>query len=219
MTVMWAKLVTAAAVTTIVAACADNRGAARDKAAVRQSGDTSVAQAAWDPSAWSPPKVEALPDDSLGRAVRRGRALLVATRDSLPRFVGGNLNCTSCHLDEGRRANSAPLSGVFARYPRYLERTGAVISIEERINYCFTRSLAGSRLPHDSREMQDLVAYFAYISRGVPVGSRVANEGMPQMPKLSGDTTRGAAVYAATCVRCHGADGAGIALVPALWGP
>ena len=42
---------------------------------------------------------------------------------------------------------------------------------------------------------------------------------MPKMPTLAGNTDRGAALYEATCARCHGADGAGIANAPALWGP
>ena len=42
-------------------------------------------------------------DGPLGAAIRRGRALLVATRDSLPGHVGNQLRCVSCHLDEGRR--------------------------------------------------------------------------------------------------------------------
>ena len=95
------------------------------------------------------------------------------TRDSLRSYVGGSLNCVSCHLEEGRRANAAPLVGVFARYPTYMLRSGAVVPIEDRVNYCFTRSLAGSKLPPDSREMQDIVAYLAYISRGVPNGEHV----------------------------------------------
>src|SRR2546421_6384634 len=86
-------------------------------------------------------------------SVYRGLALMTHTRDSLPAYVGGNLNCVSCHLDEGRRPNAAPLSGVFARFPKYLDRSGAVIPVEDRVNYCFTRSLAGSKLPVDSREM------------------------------------------------------------------
>jgi thiosulfate dehydrogenase len=42
---------------------------------------------------------------------------------------------------------------------------------------------------------------------------------MPAMPRGDGDTSRGAEVYRASCARCHGADGAGMAKVPALWGP
>jgi len=204
-----------------VGACrpGDQQATDRTAATVRQNGGTKTSPAEWDAAAWKPPAVATLNDDSLGRAVRRGLALLTATHDSLPRFVGGNLNCTSCHLEEGRRATAAPLSGVFARFPKYLDRTGAVIPLEDRVNYCFTRSLAGSRLPNDSREMQDIVAYLAFLSRGVPVGSHIAVEGMPQMPKLVGDTPRGATLFASNCVRCHGPDGVGIANVPALWGP
>ena len=171
------------------------------------------------PESWSPPAVDSTPDDPYEVAVYRGLALLTHTRDSLPRFVGGNLNCTSCHLDEGRRPNAAPLTGVFARYPRYIDRAAAVIPIEDRVNYCFTRSLAGSKLPNGSREMQDIVAYLSYISRDVPVGSHVSGEGMPKMPSLTGDSASGHALFTENCVRCHGADGAGIGPVPALWGP
>ena len=42
-------------------------------------------------------------------------AILTHTRDSLPTYAPSSLNCTSCHLDEGRRPNAAPLAGVMAR--------------------------------------------------------------------------------------------------------
>ena len=76
---------------------------------------------------------------------------------------------------------------MFARYPRYIDRSGAVVSIEDRVNYCMTRSLAGSKLPNDSREMQDIVAYLAFMARGVPIGAHLPIEGMPAMPKAVGD--------------------------------
>jgi thiosulfate dehydrogenase len=171
------------------------------------------------PETWSPPVVDSTPDDPYEAAVYRGLALLTHTRDSLPEFVGGNLNCTSCHLDEGRRRNAAPLAGVFARYPRFIDRASAVVPLEDRINYCFTRSLAGSRLPNGSREMQDIVAYLMYISREVPVGAHVVGEGIPKMPVLVGDSAAGHALFTANCERCHAADGAGVGPAPALWGP
>lgn len=45
---------------------------------------------------------------------RRGAALLAATSDSLPRFVGARMRCFSCHLGDGRRANAIPLIGSYA---------------------------------------------------------------------------------------------------------
>lgn len=165
------------------------------------------------------PADSAIPRDSVGVAMRRGLALLAHTSDSLPAFALSNLRCLSCHLDGGRRADVAPLLGAYTRYPRYVDRTGAVVSIEERINYCFTRSLAGKRLPSSSRAMQDMVSYLAFLSTGVPGRAHVRGEGMPKMPTLAGDTARGARLFGSACVRCHGADGAGTALAPALWGP
>jgi thiosulfate dehydrogenase len=176
------------------------------------------------------PPDSAMPMSGLGRAMRRGRALLQHTRDSLPQYVGSNLRCVSCHVDDGRRVDAAPLVGAYARYPRYVDRTGAVVTLEERINYCFTRSLAGRRLPNSSREMQEIVSYLAFLSIGVPTGAHVRGEGMVRMPKLTGDTARGAKLLISACVRCHGVSGQGgqvpgggksglPTFAPALWGP
>jgi thiosulfate dehydrogenase len=196
--------------------CSNGRANERDSAA---SSGAAAAPASWDPSRWRPPSLAELSDDSVSAAVRRGFALITATHDSLPEFTGSNLNCTSCHLDEGRRATASPFGGVFARYPRYIDRTGAVVPIEDRVNYCFTRSLAGTRLPNDSRAMQDIVAYLAFVSRGVPVGATVGPAKMPAIRAGRGSAQRGAESYDASCARCHGADGAGLAKAPALWGP
>ncbi|MES2178323.1 MAG: c-type cytochrome [Gemmatimonadota bacterium] len=161
----------------------------------------------------------AIPDGPLGISIRRGKALIEHTPDSLPAYVGGNLKCSSCHLDAGLRPNAAPLAGVHARFPKYLERSDAVIPLEDRVNYCFTRSLAGRALPTRSREMVDIIAYLAFISRGAPAGGHVAGEGMPKMVALASDSGRGHEVFTNNCARCHGADGGGVAVVPALWGP
>ena len=173
----------------------------------------------WNPNTWQPPVVDSTPDDPFEIAVYRGLALLTHTRDSLPAYVGGSLNCTSCHLDEGRRPNAAPLVGAVARFPKFMDRSGAVVPIEDRINYCFTRSLAGSKLPPDSREMQDIVAYLAFISTDVPTGEHVRGEGLAKMPPMTGDSSRGRRLFTDNCVRCHGNNGAGLGPIPALWGP
>jgi thiosulfate dehydrogenase len=115
--------------------------------------------------------------------------------------------------------DAAGLIGVAARFPKYMDRTGAVISLQDRVNYCFTRSLAGRKIPTDSREMTDIMAWLAFISTGVPAGADVKGTGMPKMPKLSGDTARGAEVYRTICTACHGPEGQGMPpAIPALWG-
>lgn len=181
--------------------------------------------APFDPASWRPPADSEIPPDSLGAAIRRGLAILRNTTDSLPGYAPGEITCTNCHLDGGRNPNAAPLTGTYARFPKYLERTGAVIGLADRINYCFTRSLAGARLPVESREMQDLIAYIAWLSRGVPVGEggRLPGAaGLPELPLLVGSAATGESLYVARCAACHQASGEGTRMlsprVPALWG-
>jgi thiosulfate dehydrogenase len=176
----------------------------------------SVAERAW-PADW--PTDTAFPDGPLGVSVRRGRAILMATRDSLPAYVGNDLRCTSCHLDEGRRPGGIPWVGVYGRFPQYRSRSARVLVLEDRINDCLRRSLHGRALPPESRAMRDMVAYMAWLSRGIPVGATVSGQGLPRMEALAGDGARGEGIFAGRCASCHGADGQGTLQAPPLWGP
>ena len=69
--------------------------------------------------------------------------------------------------------------------------------------------------------MVDLLAYLAFISKDIPVGTAIAGaSGLPSMPDtLQGDVERGKALFTAkTCITCHGANGEGNTVFPALWG-
>lgn len=160
-----------------------------------------------------------LPTGDLGLAIERGRAILLATSDSLPGYVGNGLRCTSCHLDEGRRPNAMPWVGVTARFPQYRSRNAAVQRLEDRINDCFERSLSGRPLRWEDPAMRDIVAYMAWLSTGVPQGSKVPGQGLPLGSAEPGDTVHGAAVFSRECARCHGVGGEGMAAYPPLWGP
>src|SRR5207245_8113577 len=150
----------------------------------------------------------ALPGGPLGAAIQRGRALLLATRDSLPAHVGNRLRCASCHLDEGRRPTGS-LVGAYARYPQYRPRSGTVETIEYRVNDCFRRSLNGTPLASDGGDMRDIVAYLSFLSRHVPIAPGFPPPAPNRLAKLSGfraDTASGARRYGAVCARCHGPD-------------
>lgn len=155
----------------------------------------------------------------MGVAVRRGRSILAATRDSLPAHVGSLLRCFSCHLDEGRRAAGLPLVGSYTRYPQYRLRRARVDLIEDRVNDCFVRSLNGHAIAADGDDMRDIVSYLAWLSRGVAVGDSVKPDGAAALKTLVPDTVHGARIFAESCVRCHGASGQGAGIVPPLWGP
>ena len=186
----------------------------------KHASGAKVAAVTFSETAWKAPRETDIPGDSLGASVKRGLYLLRFTPESLPQYATSSLRCTSCHQDDGLKASSAPLSGSHARFPKYLTRAGAVIALADRVNYCFTRSLAGNAIPVGSREMVDILAYLAFISHDVPVGTKTAGaDGLIAMKdSLAGDTTRGRELFEKTCVVCHLKDGRGNGPIPALWG-
>ncbi|MEP6690386.1 MAG: c-type cytochrome [Gemmatimonadaceae bacterium] len=196
----------------VLALAACERVTAKPAAAVARAEQAPVA---------APLRVPAdseIPAGPLGVSIRRGRALLLDTRDSLPRNVGNALRCASCHLDGGMRAWSSPWIGVYARFPQYRSRSASVNVLEDRINDCFERSMNGTALSATSREMRDIVAYMAFLSRGIPVGGEVEGQGFAKLTPVAGDSTRGARLFGATCAVCHGAAGEGTRVAPPVWG-
>ncbi|MEQ1568596.1 MAG: c-type cytochrome [Myxococcota bacterium] len=178
------------------------------------------APAAVTPATWEAPPIEAIPEGPLGDSIKRGRDLFLKTNELLPEYATGNLTCGNCHLKEGRQLGAAALVGVHGRFPKYMERTGAVITLQDRVNYCFTRSLAGNRLPVDSQEMTDFMSYLAFLSEGAPAHGKVAGVDIPVVKGFTGDKGKGEALYVEKCQVCHQADGAGVrGSFPSLWGP
>ncbi|WP_411281998.1 c-type cytochrome [Gemmatimonas sp.] len=141
----------------------------------------------------------------------RGLALMSAFRDSLPEHSGNALRCVSCHLDNGTRPSAMSWQGTAARYPRYRARPGYEETLARRVNECVARSLAGRMLPEDGQEMRDMLAYLETL-RALPRPAPVDSV------KLVGVVARGDVGYAGQCARCHGANGAGMTVAPAVWG-
>lgn len=151
-------------------------------------------------------------------SLRRGRAIIHSTRDSLPANAKATLSCANCHMADGTQANAMPLVGSYARFPQFRARSGRVDMIEDRINDCFERSMNGRALVRGGRDMRDIVAYLAFLSRGFPVGAEMDGQATPALAALRGDTVRGQTVFSTSCVACHGADGGGTMAGPPLWG-
>lgn len=174
---------------------------------------------------WSVPDVDALPDDPWGKAVRLGRDLTVHTAsligpeasDPAMRFAGSALQCSDCHLKAATQRFAMPFVGVYANYPQYSAREGRVITIEDRINGCMTRSVNGRPLPLDSEPMRAFIAYIKFLSEGRPVGVRADGLGVTPLPLLTraADPHAGQAVFQRMCALCHGPDGLGRRAGPA----
>lgn len=157
------------------------------------------------------PAESTIPSGPKGLAIIEGKKLLTETRQRLPKHVGNGLNCTSCHLAGGTTANASPWVGIWGVFPEYRSRSGKVISLTERVNDCFERSMNGKPLAYDSVEMNNILAYMQWLSTGVPTGTSVKGRGFVAIDKkLKPDAVHGKAVYMAQCASCHGASGTGI---------
>jgi thiosulfate dehydrogenase len=191
-----------------------------------------------NPPIWTVPEIGALPDDANGRLVRKGRDLVTATyayigplvADPEKRYAGNSLACSDCHLNAGTKMFGLPIFGLFDVYPHYSARSGAGITIEDRVNQCMTRSMNGRPLSENAPEMTAIVAYLKFLSSGVAPGQTLPGLGSGHMPELgrAADPERGLQIYERGCGNCHGAEGAGFRqlypagnpgyLIPPLWG-
>ena len=172
------------------------------------------------------PKENAIPEGPIGDAIRYGKKVLTETQTYAIGYVGNGLNCSSCHLDAGRKAYASPWVGLWGVFPEYRSRSATINSLQERVNDCFERSMNGKPLPYDSDEMRGILAYIWWLSKDVPTGAVVKGRAFARVSiNRPPDPNHGKMVYDAKCAPCHGADGQGREgpngeyLFPPLWGP
>lgn len=176
-------------------------------------------------SRFSPPAADAIPDNEFGQVVRKGQDYFLHTSRLLPQYTGNSLNCVNCHIDAGRRADSAPMWGAYVLYPAYRKKNGHVNTLAERLQGCFRYSMNGEAPAADSEAIVALSSYMYWLASNAPTGVKLAGQGYKRLPEPAQkmDLERGKAVYAAQCAVCHGANGqgrktAGVTVFPALWG-
>ena len=178
-----------------------------------------------DSSAFETPRLADMLATPNADQVVHGMRLHLETKALLPQNVGNSLNCTSCHLNVGTVADGSPFVGVSAFFPSYAPRAGRIITIEERINGCFLRSMNGKPLSKDSADMEAMVAYFDWMKRETRAQDKVVGRGVGKVdPAIKPNVENGKQVYATQCAVCHGRDGEGLkqadgrVIYPPLWG-
>ena len=174
---------------------------------------------------FQPQPESSLPGGEYGKVIRLGEQIFTNTGQFAARYVGNDLSCASCHLDAGRKPDSAPLWASFIHYPAYRSKTGQVDTLASRIQGCFQFSMNGNAPPQDGEIMTALQTYAFWLAKGAPVGTPVAGSGYPKLkkPAEAPDYARGEKVYAQNCALCHGPDGQGQRsgdqqVFPPLWG-
>lgn len=174
---------------------------------------------------FAPPEAHAIPDNEFGEMVKKGQDIFLLTPQNAKGYVGNSLNCASCHLDAGRRADSSPLWAAYVLYPAYRSKNQHVNTLAERLQGCFQYSMNGIAPPADSEVIVALQSYMYWLAQGAPTGVKLKGQGYPDLdePAQRPDFVRGQHVYEQNCALCHGADGQGQkaegkTVFPALWG-
>ncbi len=175
--------------------------------------------------AFEPPARDELPDNEYGRMIRLGEQIFNQTGRHAASFVGNDLSCANCHLDSGRKPDSAPMWAAYVHYPAFRAKTGQVDTFASRLQGCFEYSMNGKAPPADSEVITALQTYAFWLAKGAPVGMPVQGSGYPKLPKPAQppDYVRGEVVYREHCALCHGDDGQGQRVgehqvFPPLWG-
>lgn len=174
---------------------------------------------------FKPPADADIPNNAFGHLVRRGQDLFMNTKALAPEYVGNEMNCVNCHIDRGRKANSAPLWAAYPMYPAYRKKNNKVNTFVERMQGCFQFSMNGKAPTAESEVMTAMTTYAYWLATGAPVGKALPGRGFdePPPPKGGYDIARGKAVYERQCTICHGDNGEGekvgaTVVFPALWG-
>ncbi|MFP4138618.1 MAG: c-type cytochrome [Halomonas sp.] len=158
--------------------------------------------------------------------IRRGHDLFTDTQQLRGENVFNDMNCSSCHLGEGRQPFSAPVWPAAVTLPDFRGKNGHVNNLEERIAGCFAYSMNGTPPEYGSDDMLALSAYHQWLAKGAPMypDQPIYGRGFPAPEKpeeLSYEN--GEALYQEQCAVCHGEDGAGLYqdgeyVFPAPWG-
>lgn len=179
----------------------------------------------------------ATPAGAAGEQIAYGKELIAHTsrylgpeaKDPALRLAGNRLSCGNCHLELGTHQQAMGFVGLARRFPAYYAPLDRKISLSERIDACFERSLNGKPLPPQGRELQAMAAYVTWLSQDVPAELQ-PSPGPDEVP-LPARAARlgdGEKLYAYHCSACHGHQGEGVLIddahpgqgytFPPLWG-
>ena len=143
---------------------------------------SATALAAEPRPSFTPPSAASLPDTEFGKIVRQGEQIFLHTPQAAGKFVGNDLNCSSCHLDAGRRPDSAPMWAAYVLYPAYRAKNGHVNTLAERLQGCFRYSMNGKPPAADDPVLTALQTYMFWLASKAPTGVTLEGQGYRKLP-------------------------------------
>ena len=181
---------------------------------------------------WIAPELSSITNTEQKAEIEYGRELIAHTAKYLGpngtvAQISNGMNCQNCHLKAGTAVFGNNYGSVASLYPKFRARSGTEEGIEKRVNDCFERSLNGSALESESKEMKAIVAYINFLGTNVKKGEKAAGSGFKDLAYLdrAADPDLGKAVYTTKCQSCHQPDGSGMLnpekteyTFPPLWG-
>ena len=185
--------------------------------ALQETRTSNVAPPENSPSdVWHAPDSTLIPLTPEGDLIRYGHELIAHTADYLGpngkvKATSNGMNCQNCHLKAGTKPFGNNYAAVASMYPRFRARSGGIETMEKRVNDCIERSLNGTALEENSKEMRAMLAYFRWLGKDVQGGVTPKGAGLMELPLLerAADPVKGKGVYEKYCRLCHGAEGSG----------
>jgi thiosulfate dehydrogenase len=110
-------------------------------------------------------------DANLDKVIRHGKDLFTHAT-----FGGSGRVCETCHISGGTVPGHLPdgkpipsLNNAAAIFPRFKERLGRVVTLEDQVRSCTGAALEGTPPAYGSEELNALVTYVTSLSQGKPL--------------------------------------------------
>ncbi|AKF25061.1 hypothetical protein YH65_06380 [Sulfurovum lithotrophicum] len=181
------------------------------------------------------------PPGVLGKTVKLGEDIINNT-DTHPLtkdLVQSKLQCRNCHLKgkdgrTGTTQNIGTFIGTAGAFPAYSSRYKRVQTLQERIDGCFIRCMAGKKSILNTKAGIAMTSYITWVSEGTKVKMNPKGPRSFMITKIWEDKKKrfkpiirrathanyleGEKLFKAKCAACHGVNGAGNKMTPPLWG-
>lgn len=161
-----------------------------------------------------------------GKELVQNTAFYLGPKGKISAITNG-MNCQNCHLEAGTKPFGNNFFAVKANYPKLNLRSGQMEGVAGKVNECLTRSLHGTALDTNSRELKAMVAYITWLGTGVDKGKKPEGSVLKMVPYMERAALpdSGKLVFESKCAACHQVGGEGIKNVdgngfqyPPLWG-